>query len=304
MHTKEPPPTYHKLNKVTAGFQNLVNAYGIPNYQEINPAPFAVISFPFLFAVMFGDAGHGLIVLLAALFMVKKENVLKKSIKGNEVFEIFYGGRYIILLMGIFSIYTGLIYNDFYSKSANIFQSSWKVTVGDDFDFTKITKLILNPDPNPNTTLNHKMYSGSPYPFGLDPVWQFGVNKISFTNTMKMKFSIIIGVTQMIFGLILGLLNHIHFKRKISIYFEFIPQIIFISFIFVYLCLMIFIKWIRYDGSDSSEHGANCAPNLLIELINMFFFKDSSIDPDGKVDPCKQLYPFQVKKNLNIYLKI
>jgi len=75
------------------------------------------------------------------------------------------------------------------------------------FTFDEINFLVLNPDPK---TLNHqpKMYSGTPYAFGLDPVWQLANNKITFTNTMKMKFSIIIGVMQMIFGLILGLLNH------------------------------------------------------------------------------------------------
>jgi V-type H+-transporting ATPase subunit a len=89
-----------------------------------------VITFPFLFAVMFGDAGHGILALLAAIYMVKKEKSLKKSLKGNEVLEIFFGGRYIILLMAAFSIYTGLIYNDFFSKQTNVFGSSWRVGVG------------------------------------------------------------------------------------------------------------------------------------------------------------------------------
>lgn len=174
MQTKETPPTFHRTNKVTSGFQNIVNSYGIATYREINPAPFTIITFPFLFAVMFGDAGHGILMALFAGWMVMKERNLQMLKRPNEIWLMFFNGRYMILLMGLFSIYTGLMYNDVFSKSINLFGSSWVAPKLKTPTYRE-EHMMLNPS---------KHYVGSPYIFGLDPVSTIINNGILYFNNI------------------------------------------------------------------------------------------------------------------------
>lgn len=46
IETADVPPTYYRTNKFTKGFQAMINAYGIGNYQEVNPALTSIITFP------------------------------------------------------------------------------------------------------------------------------------------------------------------------------------------------------------------------------------------------------------------
>ncbi|KAH0626814.1 hypothetical protein JD844_002048 [Phrynosoma platyrhinos] len=274
MQTNQTPPTYNKTNKFTAGFQNIVDAYGIGTYREINPAPYTIITFPFLFAVMFGDLGHGILMTLFAVWMVIRESRILSQKSDNEMFSTIFSGRYIILLMGCFSIYTGLIYNDCFSKSLNMFGSSWSVrpmfsSKGNWSEDLLREYPVLQVNPAIEGVF------GGPYPFGIDPIWNIATNKLTFLNSFKMKMSVILGIIHMMFGVTLSLLNHIYFKKPLNIYLGFIPEIIFMSSLFGYLVILIFYKWTAYDAKISKD-----APSLLIHFINMFLF---SYDPKGKM---------------------
>lgn len=50
-----------------------------------SPAPYTIITFPFLFAVMFGDLGHGTLMTCAALYLVLRESRLMAQKNDNEV---------------------------------------------------------------------------------------------------------------------------------------------------------------------------------------------------------------------------
>ncbi|KAJ1166216.1 hypothetical protein NDU88_006624 [Pleurodeles waltl] len=280
VHTKMAPPTFNRTNKFTAGFQNIVDAYGVGSYREMNPTPYTIITFPFLFAVMFGDCGHGAVMLGFALWMIINEESLLTQKGNNEIWNTFFGGRYLILLMSIFSIYTGFIYNDAFSKAINIFGSSWSVRAmfhnGTWNDHLLEHSVTLQLDP-----AVPGVFSGNPYPFGIDPIWNIATNKLTFLNSYKMKMSVVMGISQMVFGVILSLLNHIYFKRTINIVLQFIPEMIFIICLFGYLVFMIIYKWCQFD-----VHKSQYAPSILIHFINMFLFNYS--DPTNG-----PLYPHQ-----------
>uniref|UniRef100_A0A673J782 V-type proton ATPase subunit a n=1 Tax=Sinocyclocheilus rhinocerous TaxID=307959 RepID=A0A673J782_9TELE len=231
--SNDTPPTLIRTNKFTSGFQNIVDAYGVSSYREVNPAPYTIITFPFLFAVMFGDLGHGVIMALFALWMVLYENDRKLKKTRNEIWNIFFEGRYIILLMGIFSVYTGLIYNDCFSKSLNLFGSGWNIRI-----------------------------------------WNLASNRLTFLNSYKMKMSVIVGIIHMTFGVVLGVFNHLHFRRTFNLYLIFLPELLFLLCLFGYLVFMIIYKWLFFTVRDSQT-----APSILIHFINMFLMQGDSSQP-------------------------
>jgi V-type H+-transporting ATPase subunit a len=258
IRTNKTPPTYQKTNKFTEGFQTIINAYGTAKYQEVNPGLPTIVTFPFLFAVMFGDTGHGFLMVCAAAAMIYWEKKLKKV--RDELFSMAFYGRYIMLMMGIFSMYTGLIYNDVFSKSLSIFPSAWEWTIP--------------PGWVEGQTVEAHLKGSYRYPFGLDWMWHDTQNDLLFTNSYKMKLSILMGWCHMTYSLCLSYINARHFKTPIDIWGVFVPGMIFFQAIFGYLVFTIVYKW-SVDWIAIGEP----APGLLNMLIYMFLSPGTVEEP-------------------------
>ncbi|KAL0478360.1 vacuolar ATPase 116 kDa subunit [Acrasis kona] len=260
LRTDEVPPTFFETNKFTACFQDIVNAYGVPRYKEVNPAVFAIISFPFLFAVMFGDWGHGIILALFGLSVIVFENKLYKMAEESEMFGMIFHGRYILFMMGLFSIFTGLIYNDVFGLSLGIFGQS-----GYTFHHDASGR-------------NVGTFSGDTYVFGVDPAWYGTSNKLLFYNSLKMKTSVIFGVVQMSLGIILAGVNMIYFGHYFDFVVEFIPELLLLWCSFGYMCVLIVVKWCR-----SWTEGVNRSPILggvpaILPTMTDFFLRFTTLE--------------------------
>ena len=233
-------PTYFRLNEFTKPFQLIVDTYGVPNYKEANPGLFTIISFPFLFGLMFGDVGHGLMLLMAGIYLCC---FLKDKI------SILNDLKYLVLLMGIFAVYCGLVYNEFFSVPF-LTQPSCYMKTEDGKGFER---------KSPDCT----------YAFGMDWIWAQSANETSYINSFKMKFSIVIGVVQMLFGILLKGANGISSGHLVDFWFEALPQFIFMAVTFGYMSFCIIIKWLtNWEGRD---------PVSIIQLFINFVSVDEPL---------------------------
>lgn len=81
--------------------------------------------FPLKFGVMFGDIGHGGLLLIVGILLTKYSDVLK-----SNGLEAFAEVRYLILLMGICAFYCGFIYNDFFAIPWKLFGTCFENVEG------------------------------------------------------------------------------------------------------------------------------------------------------------------------------
>lgn len=68
---KHSPPVKLKNPFFFRPFEYYTEMYGLPNSQEIDPSGFIAITYTLLFGIMFADVGQGIMLLIAAIIMLK-----------------------------------------------------------------------------------------------------------------------------------------------------------------------------------------------------------------------------------------
>lgn len=128
---KHKPPVKYKNNFFAKPFEYYTEMYGTPNYGEIDPSGFLAITYSLLFGIMFGDVGHGLLLLIAAIVMYKLKGMelgrlLIPCALSSTIFGFVFGSvfGYEHLLDPLYHALFGLE-----EKPIEVMESQWTMTI-------------------------------------------------------------------------------------------------------------------------------------------------------------------------------
>ncbi|MHA2283442.1 MAG: V-type ATPase 116kDa subunit family protein, partial [Promethearchaeota archaeon] len=192
---REKSPTVLKNFFLVRPFETITRMYGTPTYSEIDPTPIIAITFPLLFGLMFGDIGHGIVLIIVGLL-----GALKYRKRGGG----HYNFSWIIVYCGIAASLIGILYGEFLGHhEIDIFG-----TVLWDFEANPIILPIIGPlnDPlkNPLNVFTFAIYIGV-FHINLGwfvqflNYWKQRRKYLAFSDSL-MKILLLTGGTILIFG--------------------------------------------------------------------------------------------------------
>lgn len=98
------PPVELRNPRFLSPFQMLVTNFGIPAYRTVDPTPLVAIAYLLMFGLMFGDAGHGLVLVIIGV--IGRAKIKSLGMRSLSTLLIWCGGASIV--MGVlFGAYFG-----------------------------------------------------------------------------------------------------------------------------------------------------------------------------------------------------
>lgn len=101
-------PVLLENNRFFRPFESVTEMYAVPRYNEIDPTPWFTLFYALFFGIMVGDAGYGIVLLIASLVVLRFFN-LKKS--QRSFIRFFYYLSFSMILWGLIfgSFFGGVI---------------------------------------------------------------------------------------------------------------------------------------------------------------------------------------------------
>lgn len=92
-------PIIESQNSVIRAFRSVVGLYGLPSAKEVDPTIFFIFTFSIFFGIMFGDAGHGLILISIGILGILAKG-LKRSVR--QMFILVFAVGFSSFILGAF----------------------------------------------------------------------------------------------------------------------------------------------------------------------------------------------------------
>ncbi|MFQ5870743.1 MAG: V-type ATPase 116kDa subunit family protein [Candidatus Geothermarchaeales archaeon] len=240
-HGSGPPSqiSFPTRNSVLQSFSRLTTSFSAPRYREIDPTLLQLVTYPLFFALMFGDVGHGLLLLLVGF---GAEYLRRTGYRSGSLGNMVLDNAGFIVLLGVASTIVGAVSYGIVFGSAN-WGHTLRELIGLGF-------------------LNSKEVWEIPFLFGVGIPVVFE----PFKNPISLfKLSLVIGTFHITLGIAISVIDHIREGKRIDAFVGPGTWLIFYLSA-VYLLFLLLSKGVKFAFSTDAMYIV--LPPILLMLIS------------------------------------
>ena len=121
-------PSYTPTKPFFSPIREIISSFGTPSRKEIDPFPFVLLLFPIFFGIMFADIAHGFVVICIGLYYRYKKSK-NPDYPSDGLKGYLYTGANLFVLMGISSMFFGLIIGSFFGDETILWEIDFLVSI-------------------------------------------------------------------------------------------------------------------------------------------------------------------------------